>query len=647
MDRLAFWLYRGAAMALALLPLRIVFALGSIAGRVAYALAPAYRRLALRNLRIAFGQAMSEAERRALARAHFASLGGNLLAGLRITRFTREQVRSVVEIEGLPIAEEIIRAKRGFVLVISHIGNWELLAQLTPLIFPCPCGTVYQRLGNPFIDAEVRASRARLGLQLFERKEGFQGALQVLRAGGGVGVLVDQHAGDAGVWCPFFGRLASTSSLAAMMALRTGAALLPAAVYTEGGGRWKMVIRPPVEPKTRDANAVTAEINLALEEQIRARPADWFWVHNRWKTPRPKFLLATYKRGVETGAAPLQPFPVLIRSTNWLGDAVMSLPAVRAIKHGRPDLHLAILCAEKLADFWRTIPEVDEVIGIPAKESPFAVARRLRGRFEAALVFPNSLRSALEVWWAGIPRRVGYAGHRRRWLLDQVWKEKKNKTPKAPRHQVHHYLELAKFIGAEPEKEAIRPSAQTGVAQASLPVNHGPPAVAMPIRIGLCPGAEYGPAKRWLPERFREVMTRFSAEEGGEWWLFGVGKDAAVGKEILTGFTGAVQNRIGATTLAQLIEELKACAALVTNDTGTMHLAAALGVPVIAIFGSTEPHLTGPLGDGHRVLRHHVECSPCFLRECPIDFRCMKAVNADEVLSALRAVLAEKAAPRG
>ena len=207
-----------------------------------------------------------------------------------------------------------------------------------PLLFKCRCGTIYQRLGNPLIDAEVRASRARLGLQLFERKEGFQGALAVLRAGGVVGVLIDQHAGDGGVWCPFFGRLASTSSLAAMLALRTGAALIPGAVYTEGRGRWRLVYRPPVVPgRARErGRAHRAAQSRARARRSAAQPADWFWVHNRWKTPRPKFLLATYKRGVVAGGpAPLQPFRVLIRSANWLGDAVMIAPR-RARDQARP-----------------------------------------------------------------------------------------------------------------------------------------------------------------------------------------------------------------------------------------------------------------------------------------------------------------------
>jgi len=124
-----------------------------------------------------------------------------------------------------------------------------------------------------------------------------------------------------------------------------------------------------------------------------------------------------------------------------------------------------------------------------------------------------------------------------------------------------------------------------------------------------------------------------------EWTLFGTKKDAAIGAEICKLLGDRCTNRIGQTTIEQLIDELRECRLLLTNDTGTMHLASLLGLPVVAIFGSTEPRLTGPLGDGHIVLRHQVECSPCFLRECPIDFRCMKAVSVEEVVEAALSIL--------
>lgn len=163
-----------------------------------------------------------------------------------------------------------------------------------------------------------------------------------------------------------------------------------------------------------------------------------------------------------------------------------------------------------------------------------------------------------------------------------------------------------------------------------------------PLKIGLCPGAEYGPAKRWLPDRFVEAAAKINTQSSTQWILFGTKNDAAIGNQIAAAIGDRCVNRIGQTTLDELIDEIRGCRLLLTNDTGTMHLAALLGVPVVAIFGSTEPSLTGPLGNGHTILRHHVECCPCFRRECPIDFRCMKAVGAQEVADAVLPVLAKQ-----
>jgi len=634
MDRFTYLVYRTISGLLRLLPLRLVWRLGRLLGLLGYYLGAPYRAMVGRNLAIAFDGEKSPEERQKLAREHFATLGSNLLSSLKIVSMSREQIRSVVEIEGLEHVSQTLAAGKGIVMVISHIGNWELFAQLYPILFPCPLGTIYQKLGNPYIDADVRASRARLGLELFERKEGFQGAMKMLRGPSVVGVLIDQHAGDAGVWCPFFGRLASTSSLAAMLALRTGAAMIPGAVISAGPGQWRLVVDPPVVPASRDADRVTAQLNLALETQIRRQPADWFWVHNRWKTPKPNFLLATYKRGIVLPAAgepPVKPFRIVIRSTNWLGDAVMTMPAVRAIKRGRPDAHVTILTPAKIADLWRTVAEVDDIIPIEPADTVFSVARKLRGQFEVAVFFPNSLRVALEAWLAGIPRRVGYPGHRRAKLLNQVFREKKSKKAKAkaPQHQVYHYLALAGFMGAEVSEPMLPP-------RASLPADG-----AGKIKIGLVPGAEYGPAKRWLPERFAQVVKTLHESRGVDWQIFGVAKDREIADAIIKQAGVPCTDQVGKTTLVELIEQLRGCHLLLTNDTGTMHLASSIGVPVVAIFGSTEPSLTGPLGDDHTVLRHHVECSPCFLRECPIDFRCMKLIESTEVVAAIEATLAK------
>jgi lipopolysaccharide heptosyltransferase II len=305
----------------------------------------------------------------------------------------------------------------------------------------------------------------------------------------------------------------------------------------------------------------------------------------------------------------------------------MSVPAVRAIKSGRPDVHLTVAVPEKLAPLWRIVSEVDEIIALPSK-SVFAAARLFRQKppFDAAILFPNSLRSALEAFLAGIPRRVGLTGHWRSLLLNQ---RPRKTVSRGIVHQTYKYLELASIVGAKVEPQF--PEAN--------PIRGGRDR----LKFALCPGAKYGPAKRW--PRFAEVAEEISARFPVRWILFGTTGDGAVGLEIAKKLGEKCVNRIGQTTLGELIDELSACDLLLTNDTGTMHLAALLRVPTISIFGSTEPLRTGPLGRGHRIFRRHVECSPCFLRECPLDFRCMHAVTSAEVVGAIQNMISQQADP--
>jgi lipopolysaccharide heptosyltransferase II len=578
---------------------------------------------------------------RRLVRRHFQRLGANLLCSVKLTTIPPEKILQRVTVDNIEAMDREFRAGVPVVLVLSHLGTWELFAQLMPkFVGYVRNASVYQKLGNRFIDAHVRRRRGQTGLELFDRQQGFQPVIDLLRSGGGIGVLSDQHAGDHGLWTPFFGRLASTSPLPALLAKRTRAALIAAGVYTIGPARWRMVFTERFDPPKGDASvaALTSEINQIVEQQIRFAPEDWFWVHNRWKTPQPNFLLAQYKRGVylPPGVSPqdLKPFRILIRSSNWLGDAVMSVPAVRAIKAGRPDARVTIATPEKIAPVWKLIREVDAIIPLPENRllSVVGLLRRERS-IDAAILFPNSLRAALELLLTGISRRVGYRGHWRRWLLNQIVPIPRKPGP--PEHHSLRFLSIARECGADtfnPDRSRI--GIQPSTSNLQVAFNR------QPIRIGLCPGAEYGSAKRWLPERFAEVAEKIGAQSSVQWILFGTARDTVAGEQIAAMLGDHCVNRIGQTTLDQLIDELRECRLLLTNDTGTMHLAALLGVPVVAIFGSTEPRLTGPLDNGHIILRHHVECSPCFLRECPIDFRCMKAVTvqeiADAVLSSLR-----------
>ena len=631
--------YRGVEGVFFIVPLPVCFVFGRFIGWCAHWILPGYRRLVRRNLTTAFGGEKSAGEIRTLARRHFVTLGGNLLSSIKLGVMSHEKVHARLTITGREHGDAITASGRAFVYLICHMGSWEILAQVKAITATPLRGSLYQPLSNPYLDRLIRRRREQNGTHLFDRSQGFYAPIRHLKQGGALGVLVDQHAGDKGVWCPFFGRLASTSNLAPLLALRTGAVMLPLGLHTRGLARWEMVVHPPIDPKEQGGGKIeplTAVMNLHLADVIRESPEDWFWVHNRWKTPRPDFLLNSSKRGVVmpegTNVSDLKRFRILVTSPNPLGDACMAIPAVKALKRGRPDAWLAVLVPKGIADLWRTVDEVDEVIPkerrAPARETAKLITAV--AAFDVAVLFPNSPRSAMEARRAGIPRIVGYPGKWRRRYIHQLVPE----PPVGPTvHHVRHYLDIVEKCGADVEDESIFDPPWPRRAETGREI----------FTVGLCPGAEYGDSKRWPIEKYAEAAVRVAEQLGGrvEWQLFGSPGEIEIGRQLESLLQGKAgfQNRIGKTSVRELMEEIHACDAVLTNDTGTLHLAAYLGVRVIAVFGSTDPVWTGPLGEGHRVVRHHVECAPCFLRDCPMDFRCMDAVGSEEVAGEVVAAL--------
>jgi|UniRef100_UPI003784FAEA heptosyltransferase-2 len=630
---LIYALFRCVEGVLKLLPLIVIWWLGRILGTIAYYIGIPYRRLALDNLRIAFGREKSAAERRAIAREHFKSLFANLLCGFKLPLMSEAEVASRVKAENMHHLKEAFDAGKPLLHPIMHASCWEVMTQV-PSIFvqghhPA---SIYQPLRNPYLNALVLRRREKLGYKLFDRQEGFNGPISHVREMGMLGILVDQHAGYHGLWCPFFDRLASTTNIVALCAMRSKAQILPMMVYDDGPARWRFVCDGPLQnPEAKPTiDGITVAINHALERLIRQQPATWFWVHNRWKLPDPYFLLSNYRRGalMPTGEAleHLQPFEMLIRSPNWLGDACMAFPMVRAIKRGRPDLKITVLGPDKLEELWLSMPEVSRYIAKPAKEGWFAVARRIKAtgvHFDAAVLCTNSTRSTLEIWLAGIPRRVGFKGSFRVKLLNQVIDEPA--TGGAKQHHAHRYLHLAKGIGADIEQPGLWDAGSAPISTDGT------------IRVGVCAGAEYGPAKRWPLERFAEVVNQISARHAQfRWQLFGAPGEKDMGEKLSAMLQAPHENLVGKTRLTELIAKLRQCQLLLTNDTGTMHLAAALGIPTVSIFGSTCPVETGPLGELHTVIQHKVPCSPCFERECPFGhYDCMTKVTPTEVAAAV------------
>jgi heptosyltransferase II len=633
-DYFSYLVFRVAEGIMGVLPLGLIARVGSVIGVVLYYLAWPYRGLVLRNLEIAFGKEMSGAQRRVVARRHFASLIANLFCGLKLPLMREADILKRVRMEGSEHAHAVIAQGKPLLWAVTHLSCWELLTQVPSLVaFGLKPATIYQPLSNPHIDAHVHRRRAKLGYAVFDRSQGFAGPMKFLRSGqAALGVLVDQHAGDVGVWCPFFDRLASTTSLPALMAIRCKAPLIPLAVYDDGPGRWRMKAFPAVDSgePTPTAEGITAALNQSVERMVRESPHNAFWVHNRWKTPMPQFLLTNYKRGITLpqgyDAGRLQRFELIVRSPNWLGDACMALPAVRALRHSRPDLRLTIHTPANLAQLWEAQGIADAIVTKDKHDGLFTAARKIKAtgrRYDAGILFTNSPRSTFEFKLAGVPHLAGFHGSLRAGLLEITAPEPPLGPPE---HQARRYLRLVGHCGAMIDDPALL-----------SPQRDPLPADAL-VKVGIVAGAEYGPAKRWPLERYAAVANALPAVQ---WQLFGAPGEAAMGEKLAAMVTSPCENSVGKTTMHELIAALRCCTLLLTNDTGSMHLAAALGVPTVSIFGSTEPILTGPLGAGHRIVRHHVACSPCFKRECPFGhYDCMTGVSVERVVSAVREALA-------
>lgn len=610
------------------LPLRAVVRIGRILGWLGWWLARRHRHLALRNLAIAFGDEHPPAWRRAVARESFMRFAANALVTAWMASHSDPELRRLFHLEGVDThLRPSVAQGRGTINVLFHLGHWECPARAVASIDGIRFAAIYQPLRNPHLDRRVAEWRQRSGVALINRRHGFSEAVTHLRQGHAVGVLVDQHAGNQGMWVPFFGRLALTTPLPVLLARRTGASIVPVICTsrpsdgqgTDPSARWRVEFRAPIPTAGRTDGEILTTINTQLEEVIRQNPADWFWLHDRWKTPSPNFLTDAYRRGVYVPpGARLQPFRILVRGVNWLGDSILAIPALRAIRQGRPDGHLTLLVPPKLADLWRGQSFVDEVI-----TSRREAADR---SFDAAILFPNSFRSAYEAWRLGIPRRQGYAGYWRRAMLTAVCPE--SLRAGLHQHETSDFIGLARWCGARITNEIPSLDLPAGVPD-------GGPFPATPY-VALHPGAAHGSAKRWLPERFVEVVQRFPALK---WKVIGSAEEAERNARLVATMEPGAEDWTGRLSLRELAVFLHRAAALVCNDSGPMHLAAAVGTPVVAIFGSTEPRHTGPRGPGHRVLRQPVDCSPCYRKECPTDLRCMRAVTVDQAADALREIL--------
>jgi len=329
---------------------------------------------------------------------------------------------------------------------------------------------------------------------------------------------------------------------------------------------------------------------------------------------------------------------ILIRGPNWVGDSVLAIPAMKAVRARFPDAEITLLVRPWVAGLFSSAPFVDKVW---SEEKPsglgdwIRITRDMRNRrFDLALLLPNSFESALMMFLGRVPERVGYATDGRQWMLTNAVT-----ADSSVGHQVNYYLNLAKVLSATADRPSIeieatrqeRESARTLLATEGIPHTSR--------FIVLNPGAAYGSAKRWHEDRFATVADRLAIELGVHVAIIGSEAERPTANQIRDRLKSTTAVLSGKTSLEMLIGVLAESSLMITNDSGPMHIAAALGVPTVAIFGSTDEKATGPYGPRTRIVKHAVDCSPCLLRECPIDHRCMNLVTVDDVCRAARELI--------
>jgi len=315
---------------------------------------------------------------------------------------------------------------------------------------------------------------------------------------------------------------------------------------------------------------------------------------------------------------------LLVRAPNWVGDCVLALPALRDLRRAFPTARLEVLARAWVADFYRALPETDAV-GESSGQTKDAAA--VRGRFDLAVLLPNSFASAFAVWRAGIPERWGYATDGRGPLLTR-----RCGVPASVRgrSQVYYYRAMVAGLGlaAEGPPDATLVCPEEWAARGAARLGEDGP------WIGINPGAYYGSAKRWPKERFGAAAELVARRLGARVAILGSEAERPIGEAIARQLRAPARVLCGETSLAELFGVLSQLRLLLTNDSGPMHLAAALGVPTVAVFGSTDWRETAPVGERARLVREDVECAPCLLRECPIDHRCMTRVGVERVAKA-------------
>ena len=331
------------------------------------------------------------------------------------------------------------------------------------------------------------------------------------------------------------------------------------------------------------------------------------------------------------------PRRILVRAVNWIGDAVMTTPAMGRVRGAFPAAEIVVVANPLVAELFAHHPYCDRVIVFDKKRHHAGIVGFLtfcrllrRERFELAILLQNAIEAAIMAVLALIPYRAGYRTDGRGPLLNMGAPARDSKHGL---HHVDYYLSMLDDLELSGEQLQPQLYLEPTEQQWAADLLSGGPWLA------INPGAAYGSAKRWIPERFAAVADTLAQEYGLKIVLTGGPAEAEIGADIEKSMKHRPRNLIGQTSVRQMMSVLERCSLMVTNDSGPMHVGAALGVPIVAVFGPTDHTTTSPRTSNCRIVRHDVFCSPCMLRQCPIDHRCMVGVTAEKVIAAARELL--------
>jgi ADP-heptose:LPS heptosyltransferase/lauroyl/myristoyl acyltransferase len=588
---------------LALTPEAALRAVAVVGGELILWAAPRRRRVLRSNLHHAFPD-RPRSWRRGIARESSRRLVETTMLSIAAPYLSDDRVRRIGRLGASTqeLARDLAANPHPVVLATLHLALWESqtwLKFLSPVPLP-EFGIIFRPLDHPAADAFVKRTRERHGMRLLSRREGFAQALGILRGKGCVGVLFDQNAGNQGALTLVLGRVCSSTELPGVLTAKFGAELRT--FYPRRTAFWRVTFESDAVASDGTAAGATLALNRWFEQAMADGElcASWLWAHDRWRNqdvPSARLRLQARRNllAADLKARGLSQMPrrtrFWIRMPNWLGDVAMALPLLRALRSSRPDAEITLLAKAPFVPLLESLGVADLVRPLPPRGAGyFAHFAGLRASYpDVWILLTNSFRGDLEARLAACPQRFGIRRPgRSRPLLTAAYR-----PPDGFDEGHHHQLELWENFLRHFGLDAPLDFSPLAAAPTDTP-RRGP--------IGLIAGSENDPSKRWPAEHWRQLIEALPAES---FVLLGTAGDAPITARIAAGLDPRrVTDLAGKTDLVGFAAALRACRLLVSNDTGGMHLANALGVPVIGLFGPTNPVRTGPVfASPHRVLQ--------------------------------------------